>query len=95
MTAETNYAELFEKLKALKEDLKDDEHKDLLTGIMSIAHGLTDSTHVNGASVAGASDFRPEFDKAFDPLPREKIDAIRAYKDDPNMIVKHETLPSP
>ena len=78
---------LAHKLKQLSDGLKSaapEEHK-LLTGILTIAHGLTDGPN-------GASGVHATVEQAFDPLPADKVRKILAYQDNPNIIVWHEEI---
>lgn len=70
---------LSENLRDFSEGLEDDEQRDLLRGILSVAHGLKNgkegsATNGNGAGLVSG------FRDAFDPLPSDKVQMIMDYK---------------
>lgn len=89
--ADNDYAKkLSEKLKEFSAGLDDDRQRELLAGILTVAHGLKSNGNGNGpSSLVG------KFPNAFDPLPVENIRTILKYKnEDPpaGMIVYGEPV---
>src|SRR5262245_42438224 len=68
---------LAEKLEIVCNLLKDDDEKNLLTGILAVAHGLEDATATNGNGTSPL----PKVENAYSPLPSDRIQTILSYKD--------------
>lgn len=85
--------QLAEKLEIVSHLLKDDQEKELLTGILTVAHGLEDGTvkNGNGASAPGL-----KVANAFAPLPDHKIQKIMNFaRGDGSSISYHPTKDDP